>query len=61
MLTEENVRSGMSPEDARRAALIRVGARESTKEQHREERGLPWLDTMSAGSALHLPRHCART
>lgn len=47
MLAEENVRNGMSPEDARRAALIRVGARESTKEQHREERGLPWLDTMS--------------
>jgi predicted permease len=47
MLADENVRSGMSPEDARRAALIRVGARESTKELHREVRGLPWLDTLA--------------
>jgi hypothetical protein len=47
MLAEENVKNGMSPEDARRAALIRVGANESTREQHREERGLPWLDTLN--------------
>jgi predicted permease len=46
MLAEENIRSGMSPEDARRAARIRLGASESTKQQHREERGLPFLDTL---------------
>ena len=47
MLVDENVRNGMSPQDARRAALIRIGARESTKELHREVRSLPWLDTLA--------------
>ena len=47
MLAEENMRAGMSHEDARRAARIRLGATESTKQQHREERGLPFLDTLS--------------
>jgi predicted permease len=46
MLADENVRKGMSPEDARRAARIRLGATESTRQLHREERGLPFLDTL---------------
>ena len=41
MLTEDNVRRGMTPEQARRAALIRVGGSPSLKEQHRDVRGLP--------------------
>ena len=47
MLIEENIRRGMAPEEARRAALLRVGARESTKELHREVRGLPFLETLT--------------
>ena len=47
MLADENIRRGMSPEEARRAAMIRVGGRESTKEQHREIRGLPFLETLA--------------
>ena len=46
MLTEDNVQRGMTPEEARRTALIRVGGRASLKEQHREVRGLPALDTV---------------
>jgi predicted permease len=46
MLTDENIRRGMEPDEARRAALLRVGARESTKELHREVRGLPFLETL---------------
>jgi hypothetical protein len=46
MLTDENIRWGMTPEEARRAAHLRVGARESTKELHREVRGLPFLETL---------------
>lgn len=46
MLTDENIRRGMTPDEARRAALIRVGGRESTKELHREVRGLPFLETL---------------
>lgn len=46
MLTEDNVRRGMTPEAARRAALIRVGGGASLRERHREARGLPALDTL---------------
>ncbi|MGH9575533.1 MAG: permease prefix domain 1-containing protein, partial [Candidatus Acidiferrales bacterium] len=45
MLTDENIRKGMSPDEARREALVRMGARESIKQQHRELRALPLLDT----------------
>jgi hypothetical protein len=46
MLTEDNVCRGMTPEEARRAALIRVGATASLRERHREARGLPAFDTL---------------
>jgi putative ABC transport system permease protein len=46
MLTEDNVRRGMTPEESRRAALIRVGALTSLKEQHRETRGLRSVETL---------------
>ncbi len=46
MLTEDNVQRGMTHEEARRAALIRVGGRASLKERHREVRGLAALDTV---------------
>lgn len=44
MLVEDNLRRGMGPEKARRAALIRLGCPESNQELHREARGLPALD-----------------
>ena len=44
MLTDDYVRRGMTPEQARRAAVIRVGAPVSLKEQHRAARGLPGLE-----------------
>jgi putative ABC transport system permease protein len=46
MLTDENVRRGMTPGAARRAALIRVGSPASLHEQHRETRGLPAFDNV---------------
>jgi predicted permease len=46
MLTDENIGRGMDPTEARRDALVRMGARESMKEQHRELRGLPFLETL---------------
>jgi putative ABC transport system permease protein len=46
MLTEDNVRRGMTPDEARRAALIRVGGAASLAERHREARGVPALDTL---------------
>src|SRR5271156_5293649 len=41
---EENVRHGMTAEEARRQALIRFGGVVQAKEQQRDARGLPWLD-----------------
>jgi hypothetical protein len=46
MLIEDNVGRGMTAEQARRAALIRLGRPASLKEQHRHERGLPWVDAV---------------
>ena len=43
MLTEENIRAGMSPKDAQRAARIELGGSEQVKEQVREERIGNWL------------------
>jgi len=45
MLTEENVRRGMTPEEARRAARIRLGGHTQLKETNRELHGLPILET----------------
>jgi hypothetical protein len=42
----ENIRAGMSPEEARRRALIKLGGVTLTKELHREQRGLPMLETL---------------
>jgi len=45
MLTEEHVRRGMPRDEARRAALLRFGGPMQLKEQHRDDRGLPFVDT----------------
>jgi predicted permease len=42
---EENIRGGMSAEEARRQALIQLGGIEQTKEEYRDRRSLPWLDS----------------
>ena len=46
MHIEDNVRAGMSPEEARRAALLKLGGVEQTKESYREQRGFPFLDAL---------------
>jgi putative ABC transport system permease protein len=46
MLIDDNIRRGMTPDAARRAALIRIGSRSSITEQHRAVRGLPKLETL---------------
>lgn len=46
MHIEDNVRLGMTREEARRQALIQLGGIESTKESYREQRGLPILETL---------------
>lgn len=46
MHMEDNLSTGMKPEAARRDALMRLGGVEQTKEAYREQRSLPWLDTL---------------
>ncbi|HEV2493374.1 MAG TPA: ABC transporter permease [Terriglobia bacterium] len=46
MAVEENIERGMPPEEARRQALVRFGGVAQAREQHRESRGLPWLDVL---------------
>src|SRR5499426_1638159 len=46
MHVEDNLRAGMSPEEARRRALIKLGGVALTQEFHREQRGLPMLETL---------------
>ena len=43
---EDNLRMGMSPAQARREAIMKLGGIEQTKENYRERRGLPVLETL---------------
>ena len=55
--TAENLRAGLSGIEARRQALVRFGGVQQTLEQHRESRGLPWLDLLprQASPASRVP------
>ena len=46
MHIEDNLRLGMTPEEARREAMIKLGGIDSTKEAYRDQRGLPLLETL---------------
>lgn len=46
MSVEENVARGMTPDEARRQALIRFGGVQQARERQREARGLPWMDVL---------------
>src|SRR5262245_50002655 len=41
-----NMRAGMNPDEARRAAILKLGGIEQTKEIYREQSGLPALETV---------------
>src|SRR5579859_6682316 len=42
---EDNLCAGMTPQEARRQALLRLGGLEQTKENYRERRGLRMLES----------------
>src|SRR3984893_17397130 len=44
LLTQENIQRGMAPDEAKRAALLRLGGLTQLKETNRELRGLPMLE-----------------
>ncbi|HYK89407.1 MAG TPA: ABC transporter permease [Acidobacteriota bacterium] len=47
LLTEEHVHRGMSPDEARHAALRSFGGVDQARELYREQRGLPLMETLS--------------
>lgn len=47
MLVDENLRKGMTVEEARRAARRSFGGVTQTKEAYRDQRGLPMLETLA--------------
>src|SRR4051794_7465523 len=46
MQVEDNLRSGMTPEEARRQAALKLGGVEAAKEQYRDRRGVPVIETL---------------
>ena len=44
MHTDDGIRAGLSPEQARRQALIYLGGVEQTKQAHRDARSLLWME-----------------
>src|ERR1035437_122989 len=46
MHTEDGIRAGLSPDEARRQALLRLGGAEQTRQARRERRTLPWLENL---------------
>lgn len=57
--TEENIKRGYSPHEARRLALAAFGGRDSAREAHRDVRGGRWLEDAFADAryALRTLRH----
>jgi predicted permease len=56
LLTEENIREGMAPDEARRAARLRLGGVTRLREEHREQWSLPRVETLyqDVGYALRM-------
>ncbi len=54
--TAENLQAGLSPADARREAALKFGAVEAMKESYRDQRGLPFAETLIRDSRLALRR-----
>ena len=46
MHIEDNLRAGMTPEEARRDALMKLGGVEQAKEDYRDRCGVSWLETL---------------
>jgi predicted permease len=46
MQIEDNLRQGMPPDEARRVALLQSGNIAVAREAHRDQRGLPFFDTL---------------
>lgn len=50
--TEENLRAGFAPADARREAVLKFGAVQAVREEYRETGGLPFLEVLGQDVAF---------
>ena len=57
--TEDNIRAGLLPDEARRAALLKFGGIEAAKESYRDQRSLPQIETLLQDLRFAL-RSCLR-
>ena len=46
MHTDDNIRAGMSPQEARRAAVMKLGGVDQTKEAYRDRATIPFLESV---------------
>ena len=46
MLTDENIRQGMSPQKAKRAARLKIGGEAQLREHYHDQRTFPWLESL---------------
>ena len=53
---DDNLRAGMTPPEARRRAVMALGGIDRTKDEYRDRRGIPVIESLSRDL-----RHCART
>jgi putative ABC transport system permease protein len=58
--TEKNIRAGLSPDEARRRAVLAFGGVAATREAHHEARGVSWLED-AAADARHALRAFRRS
>src|SRR5258707_4617114 len=58
MRTQKNIEAGMSPEEARFAALRQFGGTESIKETRREQRGVRWLENLARDIRFRTKQMC---
>ncbi len=56
MQTAENIRTGLSPVEARRQAMLKFGAVEAVKESYRDGRGFPFAETLLQDTRYALRR-----
>ncbi|MGH9446623.1 MAG: ABC transporter permease, partial [Terriglobia bacterium] len=54
--TEDNLRAGLAPDEARRQAVLKFGAVEAIKEDYRDQRGLPFVEALLRDTRYALRR-----
>ncbi len=54
--TAENIRAGLAPAEARRQAVLKFGAVEAMKENYRDQKGLPLMETLIQDTRYALRR-----